>query len=336
MFSSPALCVLASFAVCAVPGLAAAEPTEPAPAATAVPMPAAPPALEAAPPVPAPPVAPAVPKPAAVERDRKGVINLAKPLNLRWYALLEMGLPGLGGVRLGAEAYLPTLPVFAAVQFARDWGIDPSHNAGVPDTVMTRFMTGTRTWEARAGFLLRDWVRKSEEVYYDYDHGSSMGRQTWTRASYELDAPGPRAIALYAGWRYREVPGSETCQGLKFAANCAATQSTFLMVGILRTLSFDLDVKTKEHGALEWSNNKSVDLHLLYAPDSGQWGRGSLAKRIGLEYVVIQGKPDMGGAVHYGFGWDGQYVLLQGGLGFGGSKSFVGEARSAREIPLSD
>lgn len=285
-----------------------------------------------------PTAAPAPAVAAVVERDGVGVINLGRPLNVRWYAQAEMAMPGLGGIRLGAEAYLPGLPLFAGLQFARDFGVDPLHNAGQEDTLLTRFLTGTRTWDIRAGFLWRDWTRKTESMHYDHDYGSHLGNTTFKRATYELDAPAWRALTFYGGLRYREVPGAQACMaGPKgVTENCVTTEAAFLMVGIQRTLSYDLDVNTKEHGALTWSNTKSIDVHLLYATNADLWGRGELRKRIGAEVVVLQAKPDLGLAVHYGFGWDGQYLLLQGGLGVGGTRTFVGEVKSAREIPLSD
>lgn len=311
-------------------------PPEPPPPAADAPAPSPLPPLGLTPAPAPPPAPPALPTAAKPERDKLGVINLGKPLNLRWYVLGEMAIPGLGGLRLGAEVYVPNLPIFAAAQFARDWGVDPMHNAGAPDTILTRTMTGTRTWEVRSGLLYRDWTRSKQEMYYDHNYGSHLGSTTFTRDNYELDTPAWRAVALYAGLRYREVPGATTCElGPKgVTENCVVTQSAFLMLGIQRTLSFDIDVLSKEHGALTWRNTKSVDFHLLYAPAEA-WGRETLSKRIGAEVVVLHAHPDLGGAVHYGFGWDGQYVLLQGGLGFGSSMSIAGEARSAKEIPLT-
>lgn len=275
-------------------------------------------------------------QPSGPVRDSKGIANLLAPLHVRWYGLLEMGMPGGGGFRVGADWFTPELPVFAAVQFARDWGTDPIHIGGnFNDSVISRYFNGTRTWEVKAGLLWRSFTHSMEEMNYE-SNVSYQGNYRLSNVSvYNVPAPAQRMLSLYAGFRSRTVPGAKTCDKdyRKAQEDCEATSAPFLMLGLHRLLAMDLDVRTKEHGSLVWGNTRSLDVHLLYVTDGDLPLRGSFLSRLGAEVQVIHAKPGLGFAVHYGFGYDGDYVLLHGGIGFGGSLSLAGAPKPAPEFP---
>ncbi len=268
--------------------------------------------------------------PAAAADDRGPVTNRLAPVQLQWNAIGEFG-NGVG-VRGTANVYLPTLPVFGGVTARWSYGVDAIHAAGARSSPLTRFFLGHDTVEVRGGLDLADWTRLTLGSHYDYDfQPNSDGSTSYLSARYQSAVPAYRRRGVYGGLRYRRPHAGERCpDDGALPEDCVDLSPLTLIAGVSLFYAADVEIDTREHGALRLRRHRLIELRALYTPADG-YARTSLAKQLGGEVLVTYGGTSKI-TVMVGAGWDGDMASVTLGIGAGAPVSLAGAVPSAGSI----
>ncbi len=262
--------------------------------------------------------------------DRGPVTNHLGPVQVQWNVIGEFG-NGMG-VRGTANVYLPTLPVFGGVTARWSYGVDASHAAGDRSSALTRFFLGHDTIEVRGGLDLADWTRLVLGSHYDYDfQPNSDGSTSYLSARYESAVPAYRRRGLYAGLRYRRPHSGDRCpDDGTLPEDCVDASALTLIGGVSLFYAADVEIDTREHGALRLRRHRLIEFRALYTPADG-YARTSLARQFGGEILVTYGGTSKI-AVMIGAGWDGDMASLTLGIGAGAPVSLAGAVPAAGTI----
>lgn len=277
----------------AAEGVAPAAPPAAAPTAEAAPAPASAPAPA---PAPTPPpvddfVAPTSRIPVAA--------NHMGPVNLQWRALAALDLPGLGGFRFGADAFLPTIPLYISGQLVKSWGLGSDSGVNFDSSTL---------WEVRAGFSFPRWVIAKEDERFSLA-GNSFQDVGVRRPRFHRKTP-------FVGIRQR-IPANDSCNDA-VPPKCSSLTVTYLTVGISTLVAEDASVVAPEMGQANMKSAITLEAQLLFGlnsvEDHAAW------RRLGLDLTA---KANLGWlAYSMGLGWDGEVVLFHMGLGLGHTHSF--------------
>ncbi len=266
----------------------------------------------------------------AAAADDGPVTNHLAPVQLQWNVIGEFG--NGAGVRGTANLYLPKLPVFGGVTARWAYGVDAIHAAGARSSALTRFFLGHDTIEVRGGLDLADWTSLALGSHYDYDfQPNTDGSTSYKSARYESAVPAYRRRGLYAGLRYRRPHAGERCpDDGALPEDCVDLSPLTLIAGVSLFYAADVEIDTREHGALRLRRHRLIELRALYTPADG-YARTSLASQLGAEVMVTYGGASKI-TVMVGAGWDGDIASLTLGIGAGAPVSLAGAVPTAGSI----
>lgn len=254
--------------------------------------------------------------------------NGQKPIHLTWEALLELNMPGIGGLRGDVSFYMPGVPLYLNGGVAYSWGGDPSHGEGSRDDYWTRMFTETLTWEARAGVSFERYRVPMEVVDFNYDYVNWGFAETWRTHSYLVQLPTYYRDTFYLGYRNRSTPGAPTCKANgRTPAGCSELDSGFLMLGwenlVARNAAFD----SQEHGTLYVGKKEVFGLHALFTVHDDT--RKDFVDHLGVE--AYWATMDQFG-YRVSIGWDGRYFLMTIGVGGANMHSFADQPKPTNEL----